>query len=124
MRYACLVYLDGSKMDALIDSELARLRRETVAVEEDLRRSGHLVAVAPLHPVGAATTVRVREGRGITIDGPATEAAGRLDCVLVLEARDLNEAIRLAGRIPAGRLGEIEIRPLRSREETSPRTAG
>lgn len=124
MRYACLVYLDGTKLDALTDPERVRLRRESAACEDDLRRSGHFVAAAPLHSVRAATTVRVREGRPITVDGPVTEAAGELDSVLVLEARDLNEAIRLAARMPAGRLGEIEIRPIRARPRNAETEAG
>lgn len=114
MRYACLVYVDGEKLSDLTDLERTRLRRAASDCEQELRRDGHLVAVEPLSSTAAATTLRVREGRQITRDGPAAELAEPLDAVLVLEARDLNEAIRLAAKHPAARLGGIEIRPVRT----------
>ena len=113
MRYACLVFLDEARLEALSDTERASLRRESVAWEEDLRRRGHLVDAQPFESVRTATTVRFREGRPIAIDGPATEAAEQLERVLEVEARDLNEAMRVAVTHPAGRLGSIEIRPFR-----------
>jgi len=114
MRYACLVYIDETKLDTLSDTERVHLRRESIACEDDLRRSGHLVAAESFESVRAATTVRVREGRPITVDGPATQSDEQLSRLLVVEARDLNEAMRLAGKLPSVRLGSIEIRPLRS----------
>lgn len=113
MRYACLVYLDGTKLHELTDPERARLRRDTVSCEAELRRGGHLVSAETLEPVGSATTISVREGRSLAVDGPAVEARDQLSGVLVLEARDLNEAMLLAARHPLGRLGRIEIRPVR-----------
>jgi len=114
MRYACLVYIDETKLNTLSDAERVHLRRESIACEDDLRRSGHLVAAESFESVRAATTVRVREGRPITVDGPATQSDEQLSRLLVVEARDLNEAMRLAGKLPSVRLGSIEIRPLRS----------
>jgi hypothetical protein len=102
----------GTQLDALTDGQRADLRRAASACAEELRRSGHLVSAEPLMSVRAATTLRVREGSQVSLDGPAVEAAEQLDEVLVLEARDLNEAIRLAARHPAARLGGIEIRPV------------
>lgn len=118
MRYACLVYADGPKLDALTDIERTQLRKEFLASEDELHRSGHLVVAAPLASLRAATTVRVREGRQLTSDGPAVDGAEQadaalvLDAVLVLEARDLNEAIRLAATLPGARMGRVEIRPV------------
>jgi len=114
MRYACLVYLDEAKLDVLTDAERDRLRRDSVLCEDDLRRSGHLLAAEPLQSVRAATTLRVRDGRPLTLDGPATRTEEQLARVLVVEARDLNEALRLAAKHPSSRLGSVEIRPIRS----------
>jgi len=114
MRYACLLYLDAMELEASTDAERARLRGESDACETDLRRSGHLVAAEALESVGAATTVRVRDGRPLAVDGPAIEGPEQLTRVLVIEARDLNEAMRLAAKHPFGRFGSIEIRPVRS----------
>jgi hypothetical protein len=111
MRYVCLAYVGGTQLDALTDGQRADLRHAASACAEELRRSGHLVSAEPLMSVRAATTLRVREGSQVSLDGPAVETAEQLDEVLVLEARDLNEAIRLAARHPAARLGGIEIRP-------------
>lgn len=121
MRYACLVYLDEAKLDVLTDVERDRLWRESVVCEDDLRRAGHLLAAEPLQSVRAATTLRVRDGRSLTLDGPATRTEEQLARVLVLEARDLNEALRLAAKLPSSRLGSVEIRPIRPGSEgTSP----
>lgn len=118
MRYACLVYADGPRLDALTDIERTQLRTDFLACEHELHRSGHLVTAAPLAPVQTATTVRVREGRQLTTDGAAVDGPGQsgaalvLEAVIVLEARDLNEAIRLAAKLPGARMGRVEIRPV------------
>ena len=112
MRYVCLVYLDATKLDDLADGERTELRSAASACEDELRRSGYLVSAEPLSSVRAATTLRVREGSQDSIDGPAVETGEQLHEVFVLEARDLNEAIRLAARHPGARLGGIEIRPV------------
>lgn len=113
MRYACLVYLDEAKLDALTDPERDRLRRDFVSCEDDLRRSGHLLAAEALESVRAATTLRIRDGRAVMLDGPAAPAEEQLARVLVVEARDLNEALRLAAGHPSSGLGSVEIRPVR-----------
>lgn len=114
MRYACLVYLDEAKLDALTDAERDRLRRDSVSCEDDLRRSGHLLAAESLRSVRAATTLRVRDGRPLMLDGPAARTGEQLARVLVVEARDLNEALRLAAKHPSSSLGSVEVRPIRS----------
>ena len=75
--------------------------------------SGHFITGAPLHPVHTATTVRVRNGRPTVTDGPFAETKEALAGFYLIEARDLNEAIQLAARIPPAKFGSIEIRPTR-----------
>ena len=113
MRYACLVYVDADALDALADVEWTRLDVHAAAWDEDLREDGRLVMSARLESARTATTMRSREGRPFAIDGPATEAARHLSRILVIEARDLNEAMRIAAGHPAVRSGSIEIRPVR-----------
>lgn len=106
MKYLCLVYLDESAPTGIKDSECFECG-------EALRRSGHLVAAEPLHPVSTATTVRVRNGQVTVTDGPFAETKEQLAGFYLLEARDLNEAIQLAAKIPPARAGSIEVRPVR-----------
>lgn len=113
MRYACLIYVDGSSLDSLTGAAGADLRGRCRRWEEEMDRSGHLVGTELLQPVDSATTVRVRGGRPLATDGPARTLAEPLDRVLVIEARDLNDAIRLLARHPLGAFGSIEIRPVR-----------
>lgn len=112
MRYACLVYVDGTKLDALNDAERRDLRRAVDGCEAELRSGGYLAGSEQLSCVRTATTLRVRDGRQLTDDGPAVETAEQLGGFFVLEARDLNEAIRLAASHPTARFGAIEIRPV------------
>jgi hypothetical protein len=112
MRYVCLVYIDGTKLDTLTDVERALLRHASSTCEDELREGGYLTSAEPLSSVRAATTLRLREGRQITVDGPAVETTEQLDELFVLEARDLNEAIRLAAKHPTARMGSVEIRPV------------
>ena len=113
MRYACLVYVDGTKLDALNDADRRDLRRCATGCEDELRSSGYLAGSEQLSCVRTATTLRVRDGRQLTDDGPAVDTAEHLGGFFMLEARDLNEAIRLAATHPAARFGAIEIRPVR-----------
>jgi hypothetical protein len=88
-----------------------------MACVADLQAGGHYLGGAPLHAVDTATTLRVREGKVTTTDGPFAETREQLAGFYMLEARDLNEAIQLAGKIPPARLGSIEIRPVRELRE-------
>ena len=87
--------------------------RECAACGSDLRQRGLLVAAEPLQPVETATTVRVRNGRVTVTDGPFAETKEQLAGFYLIEARDLNDAIQVAARIPPAREGSIEVRPLR-----------
>jgi hypothetical protein len=86
---------------------------ESLAYDETLRKAGHLVAAHALQPVEAATTIRVRGGKLSTTDGPFAETKEQLGGFLLIEARDLNEALQVAGRIPMARRGTIEVRPIK-----------
>jgi hypothetical protein len=112
MRYLCLVYADEARVNALPQEQVDALIDETVANNEELRASGGLVLAQALEQVAAATTVRVRNGRLSVTDGPFAETTEQLGGFVLVEARDLNEAIRIAGRIPSARLGSVEVRPV------------
>jgi hypothetical protein len=79
---------------------------------EDIRKSGHYVGGNPLQPTSTATTVRVRDGKSVSTDGPFAETREQLGGYYLVEARDLDEATALAARIPGARMGSIEVRPI------------
>jgi hypothetical protein len=106
MKYLCLVYLENGKLRAVPD-------RECKACGDGLRSSGLLVAAEALQPVATATTVRVRNGSVSVTDGPFAETKEQLAGFYLIEARDLNEAIQAAARIPPAREGSVEVRPVR-----------
>jgi hypothetical protein len=111
MKYLCLVYLDGEKLRAVPD-------RECLACGEGFRASGLLVAAEALQPIETATTVRVRNGKLSVTDGPFAETKEQLAGFYLIEARDLNEAIQVAARIPPAREGSVEVRPVRELDAT------
>ena len=109
MKYMLLVYLDEQ---AMTDEERAHCYVESAQLTQDLNATGHYVAAGPLHPVATATSVRVREGKRVVTDGPFAETREQLGGYYVIEAKDLDEAIAIAERIPPARVGTIEIRPM------------
>jgi hypothetical protein len=119
MRYLCLVYYDEKKLDALSKDEYDALVREALAYDDELRKGGHYVASDALQSVRTATTLRVANGRLSTTDGPFAETKEQLGGFILIEARDLNEAIRLAAKIPPARLGCLEVRPVKELEGRS-----
>jgi len=112
VRYLCLIYLDERALNALSRDEFDALVSEALDYDETLRRSGHYVVSNALQSVQAATTIRTLNGHASTTDGPFAETKEQLGGFVLIEARDLNEAIRVASRIPPGRLGCIEVRPV------------
>jgi hypothetical protein len=110
MKYLCLVYSEEEKLHSLPESPKDE---ECLAYDEALRMSGHCIASEALQPVQAATTVRVRNGKVAITDGPFAETKEQLAGFYLIEARDLNEAIQLAAKIPPARVGSIEVRPIR-----------
>ena len=113
MKYLCLVYYDEKNMQSLSQAEWDALNNECLACGDNLRSSGHWLDGAALQSVETATTVRVRNGKMATTDGPFAETKEQLAGFYLLDARDLNEAIQLAGKIPPARYGSIEVRPVR-----------
>ncbi|MGB3622301.1 MAG: YciI family protein [Ketobacter sp.] len=118
MNYLALVYYDENKMSEMSQPEWDSLNRECMACVENLQQSGHYIAGNPLLPTHTATTVRVRDDKVSTMDGPFAETKEQLAGYYLLEARDLNEAIQLAGKIPPARYGSIEVRPVRALRES------
>ena len=111
MKYLCLVYLDEKRLDELPDEEC-------VDFDTAIRKSGLCIASEALESVQTATTVRVRNGKVAVTDGPFAETKEQLAGFYMIEARDLNEAIQLASKIPPARVGSIEVRPIRPIRET------
>lgn len=113
MKYLCLIYDEEKQLAAMAKSEADALHGEYSAFTEAVRQSGHYLGGNALQPVHTATTVRVRNGRMSTTDGPFAETKEQLGGYYLIEARDLNDAIQLAARIPSASIGSIEVRPIR-----------
>ncbi len=113
MKYLCMVIVDEKKLDAMSESEMQAIIDESLNYDDTLRNGGHFLAAQALEPVNAATTVRVRNGNVMVTDGPFAETHEQIGGFILIEARDLNEAIQLAARIPAIRIGAIEVRPVK-----------
>jgi hypothetical protein len=111
MKYLCLVYLDEKRLDELPDEDC-------VDFDTAIRKSGHCIASEALESVQTATTVRVRNSKVSVTDGPFAETKEQLAGFYMIEAKDLNEAIQLASKIPPARVGSIEVRPIRPIRET------
>jgi hypothetical protein len=112
VKYLCLVYLEETKLDALSKSEAAALTDESLDYDDVLRDNGHLIAAHALKRTATATTVRVRNGRVLTTDGPFAESKEQLIGFLLIEAKDKDEATELASKVPLARMGSIEVRPI------------
>ena len=117
MKYLCMVFLDEKKLHALSSSEAQALDDESLDYDEKLRQGGHFIAAQALESVQAATTVRVRNGKVSLTDGPFAETNEQIGGFILIEARDLNEAIQVASKHPAARLNEhlgwgVEVRPI------------
>ncbi|HEX2227894.1 MAG TPA: YciI family protein [Candidatus Binatia bacterium] len=114
MKYLCLVYVEENKLAAVNPNDPDALNDdECIAYDESLRKRGLCLASEALQPVETATTVRVRNGKVAITDGPFAETKEQLAGFYFIEARDLNEAIQVAAKIPPARIGSIEVRPVR-----------
>jgi hypothetical protein len=111
MKYLCLVYLDEKRLDELPDEDC-------VEFDSGIRASGQCLASEALQSVQTATTVRVRNDKLSVTDGPFAETKEQLAGFYMIEARDLNEAIQVAAKIPPARVGCVEVRPIRPIRET------
>lgn len=120
MKYLCLVYFEQDVLNALSASDRAALDRESLSYDEELSTRGHYIVAAALQPVSTATTLRMRGGKVSMTDGPFAETKEILGGFIFIEARDLNEALRIAGNIPMARVGSVEVRPVLSFDEAGP----
>jgi hypothetical protein len=112
MKYLCLIYDEEKKLAEMPKEESDAFMGEYFTFTDDIKKSGHYVAGEALHPVETATTVRIRNGRLSTTDGPFAETREQLGGFYLIEAADLNDAIRVASKIPSARIGSIEVRPV------------
>jgi hypothetical protein len=109
MRYMLLIYGDETILD---EAERQDCYRESAQLANDLKKSGHFLATAPLHLTPTATSVRVRGGKRLVTDGPFAETREQLGGYFLIDAENLDEAIAIAGRIPGARWGTVEVRPV------------
>src|SRR5262249_7533710 len=113
MKYVCLVYLVEKDMSAMTKRESDACTHESLHYAETLRKAGHLTVAHTQHPVATATVGRVRNGKVFSTDGPFAETKEQLGGFMLIEARDLNEAIQVAAKTPMASRGSIEVRPIR-----------
>ena len=112
MKYLCLVYFEPAVWDRMSTSESEQMASESSAYNEEVQKQGYHIAAQALQSVDTAKTLRVRDGRVSVTDGPFAETKEVLGGFLLIHAKDLNEAIQIASKIPAARLGSIEVRPV------------
>jgi len=112
VKYMCLIYDEEKMVEAMSKSESDSTIGEHMAFTREIRESGNYVSGEALEPVRFARTVRVREGKMITTDGPFAETKEQLGGFYLIEARDMDDALQVASRIPSARLGCIEVRPI------------
>ena len=113
MKYLCMVIVDEKKLHAMTESELQAIEDESLEYDDVLRQGGHFLAAQALQSVSSATTVRLRSGSVSLTDGPFAETNEQVGGFILIEARDLNQAIQLASHIPSIRLGAVEVRPVK-----------
>jgi hypothetical protein len=109
MKYLLLIYMNEH---AMTDAERADCYVDSAQLAHDLHKNGQYLGANPLHPVATATSVRLRDGKSVVTDGPFAETREQLGGYFLIDAKDLDEAIAVAARIPAARKGTVEIRPV------------
>ena len=119
MKYLLLCCHEEKKLDSMSKSECDAIMEETVAYCEALKKSGHLIGVEALESVQTAMTVQVRNGKLSVTDGPFAETKEQVGGHFLIEARDVNEAIQVASKVPSVRFGTMEMRPVRDFQGSS-----
>jgi len=109
MRYMLLIY--GDEL-ALSEAEREQCYRDSAQLAHELNAAGQFLATAPLHPTAMATSVQVRQGKRLVTDGPFAETREQLGGYFLIDAKDLDEALAIAERIPMARRGTVEVRPV------------
>jgi hypothetical protein len=113
MKYLCMVIVDEKKLQAMAENEAQALDDESLEYDDALRKKGHFLAAQALESVTSATTIRIRSGKVSITDGPFAETHEQVGGFILIEAKDLNEAIQLASHIPVIRFGAVEVRPVK-----------
>ena len=111
MKYLCTVYLEPNALQGLSASEQANLNRDSLEYDNELAKKGHYIAASALQPPRTAKTVCHRDGKPVVTDSPLAETKEALGGFILIEARDMEEAVRIAENIPVGKFGSIEVRP-------------
>jgi hypothetical protein len=114
MKYLCLIYESEKQWESMPKDQADAIFGEYFSFTEGVKNSGHLIAGEALQPTQTATTVRVRNGKVSTTDGPFAETKEQLGGYYLIEAKDLNDAIQVASKIPGARMGSVEVRPIMS----------
>jgi len=112
MKYMLLIYDNEQAWNRISEVEQGKLYGEYMQFTEDIKASRNYLAGAQLHPIATASSVRVRDGKELVTDGPFAETHEQLGGYYLIEAKDLDEATKIAARIPSARLGTIEVRPV------------
>ena len=112
MKYLCLIYDEEKKLSSMSKADGDAMMGEYFAFTEGIKKSGHYLGGNALQPVQTATTIRLRNGKVSTTDGPFAETQEQLGGYYLIEAKDLNDAIQVAAKIPSSRIGSIEVRPI------------
>ena len=116
MRYLCLIYHDEKLLGAMPEAEMSALNARHLAFNEEILAKGQFIEAEALQPTASTTCVRVRNGKVTLTDGPYMETKEMVAGFYLVEARDLNEAIALAAKLPSAPLGTVEVRPCRDLE--------
>jgi hypothetical protein len=112
MKYMLLIYDDPQAWDKFSEDERGRIMGQFGQFTREIQASGQYLTGSQLHPTSAATSVRVRNGKRLLTDGPFAETREQLGGYYLVEAKDLDEAVALAARIPVAHFGTVEVRPL------------
>lgn len=112
MKYLCLIYDDEKVVSGMSQTESQAFMGEYFTFTESIRKSGHYLGGEALQPVQTATTVRVRNAKMSTTDGPFAETKEQLGGYYLINAKDLNDAIKVASKIPSAKTGSVEVRPI------------
>ena len=112
MKYLCLIYENEQNWSHYTKNQGDSMMAEYGSFTQDIQKSGHMIGGEALQPTHTATTVRVRNGKVSTTDGPFAETKEQLGGYYLIEGKDLNDAIQVAARIPGAKTGSIEVRPV------------
>lgn len=112
MRYLCLIYEEEAQYATMSPSDMDAMMGAYNAFTEDIKNGGQLLGGEALQPVSTATSVRVRNGKMSTTDGPFAETREQLGGYYLINAKDLNEALQIAAKIPGAKTGTVEVRPI------------